>query len=138
MQGPDVVDAVLEATPETPSYMIGIRENVITRVPLMDAVAQVRSTSRSSDLLNLMIGLQTRSVADAIETKDFERAMHTRDPEFKESLQGLFYTANLPETEKELPKENLSGSHPCVCSAAALTRCYHAVRLMPRAHPTHS
>ena len=41
LQGPDVVDAVLEATPETPSYMIGIRENVITRVPLMDAVAQV-------------------------------------------------------------------------------------------------
>ena len=57
LQGLDAVDALLEATPETPSYMIGIRENVITRVPLMDAVAQVRSTSRSSDLLNLMIGL---------------------------------------------------------------------------------
>ena len=49
LQGLDAVDALLEATPETPSYMIGIRENVITRVPLMDAVAQVCTTSRSSD-----------------------------------------------------------------------------------------
>ena len=55
-----------------------------------------------------MVRLQTRSVADAIEAKDFERAMHMRDPEFKESLQGFFYTANLPEKENELPKEKVS------------------------------
>lgn len=35
------MDALLESTPETPSYMIGICENKITRVPLMEAVAQV-------------------------------------------------------------------------------------------------
>ena len=33
--------------------------------------------------------------------------MHMRDPEFKESLQGFFYTANLPEKENELPKEKV-------------------------------
>ncbi|KZV60304.1 6-phosphofructokinase [Peniophora sp. CONT] len=87
LQGLDAVDALLESTPETPSYMIGIRENVITRVPLMDAVAQ------------------TRSVADAIAAKDFDKAMHMRDPEFKESLQGFFYTANLPDPANEVPKE---------------------------------
>lgn len=38
------MDALLEATPETPSYMIGIRENKITRVPLMEAVEMVRDT----------------------------------------------------------------------------------------------
>lgn len=37
----EAVDALLESTPETPSYMIGICENKITRVPLMEAVAQV-------------------------------------------------------------------------------------------------
>ena len=42
MQGIEAVDALLEATPETPSYMIGTSENKVTRVPLMEAVALVR------------------------------------------------------------------------------------------------
>ena len=33
--------ALLESTPETPSYMIGINENKIVRVPLMEAVKTV-------------------------------------------------------------------------------------------------
>ena len=37
----EAVKALLEATPDTPSYMIGVRENKITRVPLMEAVAMV-------------------------------------------------------------------------------------------------
>ena len=37
----EAVDALLEATPDTPSYMIGIRENKIIRVPLVEAVAMV-------------------------------------------------------------------------------------------------
>jgi 6-phosphofructokinase 1 len=41
LQGIAAVEAIMEATPETPSYMIGIRENKITRVPLMEAVAMV-------------------------------------------------------------------------------------------------
>jgi len=35
------VEAILEATPGTPSYMIGIQENKIIRVPLMEAVEKV-------------------------------------------------------------------------------------------------
>jgi 6-phosphofructokinase len=41
LQGLDAVEALLDSTPDTPSYMIGIRENKITRVPLMEAVAMV-------------------------------------------------------------------------------------------------
>ncbi|KAI0033546.1 6-phosphofructokinase [Vararia minispora EC-137] len=87
LQGLDAVDALLEATPETPSYMIGVRENKITRVPLMEAVAM------------------TRSVAQLISEKNFEKAMELRDPEFKESLQGFLYTANVPRPDFVLPKE---------------------------------
>lgn len=32
----------MEATPETPSYVIGISENKITRIPLVKAVEMVR------------------------------------------------------------------------------------------------
>ena len=41
LQGVEAVEALLEANPNTPSYMIGIQENKITRVPLMEAVAMV-------------------------------------------------------------------------------------------------
>jgi hypothetical protein len=46
LQGVEAVKALLEATPETPSYMIGIRENTITRVPLMEAVEMVRTRKK--------------------------------------------------------------------------------------------
>lgn len=42
------MEALLESTPDTPSYMIGVQENKIIRVPLMDAVRMV-----SSEFLNL-------------------------------------------------------------------------------------
>jgi hypothetical protein len=41
LQGVDAVEALLEAEPNTPTYMIGVQENKITRVPLMDAVKMV-------------------------------------------------------------------------------------------------
>jgi len=41
LQGVEAVDALLESTPDTPSYMIGISENKITRIPLMEAVRMV-------------------------------------------------------------------------------------------------
>lgn len=41
MQAVMAVDTLLAAGPDTPSYMIGIRENKITRVPLMEAVELV-------------------------------------------------------------------------------------------------
>lgn len=84
LQGEEAVKALLEATPDTPSYMIGVRENKITRVPLMEAVAM------------------TRAVADAIGAKDFEKAMSMRDPEFYQGLEGFFATSTLFK-EKQLP-----------------------------------
>jgi 6-phosphofructokinase 1 len=84
LQGEEAVKALLEATPDTPSYMIGVRENKITRVPLMEAVAM------------------TRAVADAIGAKDFAKAMSMRDPEFYQSLEGFFATSTLFK-EKQLP-----------------------------------
>ncbi|THH20722.1 hypothetical protein EW146_g662 [Bondarzewia mesenterica] len=86
LQGVDAVNALLESTPETPSYMIGIRENKIIRVPLMEAVEM------------------TRAVSAAISEKDFEKAMSFRDPEFSDSLQGFHIVSEL-ETEKKLPLE---------------------------------
>jgi 6-phosphofructokinase 1 len=41
MQGVEAVKAVLESTPDTPSPMIGMHENKITRIPLVDAVKKV-------------------------------------------------------------------------------------------------
>jgi len=41
LQGVEAVEAILESTPGTPSYMIGIQENKIIRVPLMEAVEKV-------------------------------------------------------------------------------------------------
>ncbi|KAG8844037.1 6-phosphofructokinase, alpha subunit [Serendipita sp. 405] len=58
LQGIEAVNALLESTPETPSYMIGIRENQMTRVPLVEAVKQ------------------TQAVAEAISRKDFATATH--------------------------------------------------------------
>lgn len=84
LQGEEAVKALLEATPDTPSYMIGVRENKIIRVPLMEAVAM------------------TRAVADAIGAKDFAKAMSMRDPEFYQSLEGFFATSTLFK-EKQLP-----------------------------------
>jgi len=39
----EAVNALLESTPQTPSYMIGMQENKITKIPLMEAVEMVRS-----------------------------------------------------------------------------------------------
>ncbi|KIJ67059.1 hypothetical protein HYDPIDRAFT_166445 [Hydnomerulius pinastri MD-312] len=84
LQGEEAVKALLEATSDTPSYMIGVSENKITRVPLMEAVAM------------------TRAVADAIAAKDFARAMSLRDPEFLQSLENFITTSTLYK-EKQLP-----------------------------------
>ncbi|KAH9972775.1 6-phosphofructokinase [Lactifluus volemus] len=69
LQGLDAVDALLEATPDTPSYMIGMRENKVHRVPLVEAVKT------------------TKGVAEAIQNRDFEKAMSLRDPEFQETFE---------------------------------------------------
>jgi 6-phosphofructokinase 1 len=89
VQGCEAVHAVLDATPETPSPMIGITENVITRNPLMDAVKL------------------THAVAENIEKKDFAAAMDLRDPEFAENYETYIHTSQvkLEDPEFALPAE---------------------------------
>ncbi|KAI8576357.1 hypothetical protein K450DRAFT_257387 [Umbelopsis ramanniana AG] len=65
VQGVEAVEAVLRATPETPSPMIGMSQNKVTWRPLMKAVEL------------------THAVATAIGNKDFEKATELRDSEFK-------------------------------------------------------
>ncbi|KAF8485930.1 6-phosphofructokinase [Russula ochroleuca] len=86
LQGLDAVDALLEATPDTPSYMIGMQENRVRRVPLVQAVKM------------------TKDVAEAIKNRDFDKAMSLRDPEFRESLEGFIATSTL-EGNPLLPPE---------------------------------
>ncbi|TPX32006.1 6-phosphofructokinase [Synchytrium microbalum] len=63
-QGVEAVEAVLRSTPTTPSPMIGMSQNKITSVSLMDAVKL------------------THEVSEAIARKDFSHAMELRDPDF--------------------------------------------------------
>lgn len=79
LQGVEAVQAVLDATPETPTPFIAINENKITRKPLVQAV------------------LDTKEVAKAIEAKDFDRAMSLRDTEF-----GDFYNSYMTTTQTDL------------------------------------
>lgn len=94
--------------------MIGVRENKITRVPLMEAVAM------------------TRAVADAIGAKDFAKAMSMRDPEFYQSLEGFFATSTLFK-EKQLPHCRVSLSYliklNLISCRTENARCNYAVRL---------
>lgn len=87
LQGVKAVDTLLEATPETPSYMIGISENKITKIPLLEAVAQ------------------TKKVADAIESRDFELAMSYRDSEFTDMLTAFKVSSSLA-AKHTLPDSN--------------------------------
>lgn len=41
LQGVEAVGALLEAKPGDPTYMIGVQENKVTRVPLVEAVEMV-------------------------------------------------------------------------------------------------
>lgn len=82
LQGVRAVQTLLEATPQTPSYMIGIAENKITQVPLLEAVAR------------------TKEVADAIENKDFPLAMSYRDSEFRDMLDAFRVSSSLAESNK--------------------------------------
>lgn len=75
------VQTLLEATPDTPSYMIGIQENKITRVPLLEAVAK------------------TQAVAAAIEARDFDKAISYRDSEFKDLARAFEISSSLEKSD---------------------------------------
>lgn len=90
LQGVEAVEAVLEATPKTPTPMIAIIENKIVRAPLVEAVKA------------------THEVAHAIEAKDFERAMSLRDAEFAEYHNAYMTTTATDQPKLKLPKEKVS------------------------------
>ena len=87
LQGVEAVNAVLEATPETASPVITIRENKIERSDLMEAVRL------------------TKSVSKAIERKDFDKAMELRDAEFKEYYNSYMITTSTDHPRLRLPPE---------------------------------
>ena len=79
LQGVEAVNAVLDATPETPTPFIAINENKITRKPLVQAV------------------LDTNEVSKAIKAREFDRAMKLRDTEFSD-----MYNSYMTTTATEL------------------------------------
>ena len=87
LQGVEAVNAVLESTVDTPSSLIAINENQITRKPLIDSVAL------------------TKSVADAIQAKDFKKAMALRDTEFIEHFNNYMTMNTADHTEANLPAD---------------------------------
>lgn len=89
LQGAEAVNAVLEATPDTPSPVICIVENKIVRRPLLEAVKQ------------------THQVAEAIAAKDFDRAMSLRDAEFAEYYNAYNITTATSQPELMLPPEKV-------------------------------
>lgn len=90
LQGCEAVNAVLEATPGTPSPVISIIENKIVRQPLVEAVRL------------------TKLVPEAINAKDFERAMKLRDAEFSEYFRAYKITSAVEQPELMLPEEKVS------------------------------
>lgn len=87
LQGVEAVNAVLDSTPDTPSPLIAINENKITRKPLVESVKL------------------TKSVADAIHAKDFKKAMALRDTEFIEHLNNFMATNSADHNEPNLPAD---------------------------------
>ncbi|KAI9751952.1 MAG: 6-phosphofructokinase, alpha subunit [Lichina confinis] len=87
LQGIEAVEAVLEATPETPTPMIAINENKIVRTPLMEAVKL------------------THDVAAAIRAKDFEKAMQMRSDEFEEYYRAYMITTATDQQGSLLPED---------------------------------
>ncbi|GAV53891.1 hypothetical protein ZYGR_0AK03930 [Zygosaccharomyces rouxii] len=87
LQGVEAVNAVLDSTPETPSPLIAVNENKIVRKSLVESVKL------------------TKSVADAIQEKDFKKAMSLRDTEFIEHLNNFMAINSADHNEPELPAD---------------------------------
>jgi 6-phosphofructokinase 1 len=93
LQGVEAVNAVLEATPETETCFIAITENKITRKPLMAAVQE------------------TQSVAKAIESQDFDKAMSLRDTEFSDQYKSYMLTTTVDLNQgMNVPEDKVSQS----------------------------
>src|SRR5215208_1825413 len=69
LMGHAAVNTILSVKPEDEPVVIGIRNNRITRIPLMESVRK------------------TQEVAKAVESRDYERAMSLRSSSFKDAFQ---------------------------------------------------
>ncbi|KAG2184891.1 hypothetical protein INT43_000804 [Umbelopsis isabellina] len=85
-QSVEAVEAVLRATPESPSPLIGINNNKVTCGPLMKAVEL------------------THAVAEAISQKNFARAMELRDPQFADEYDAYIASTIIDDTTMRLPE----------------------------------
>ena len=94
LQGVEAVEAVLDATPDTPTPMIAIIENKITRKPLVEAVRL------------------TTGVAESIAKKDFVAAMGGRDAEFAEYYRAYMTTTSTDKPEMRLPEHKVGLPSP--------------------------
>lgn len=88
LQGVEAVEAILSATPDSVSPMIGITENKIVRRDLMESVAL------------------TKSVATAIKNKDFDKAMALRNTEFAENWANYMTISNADKAAPKNPAES--------------------------------
>ena len=68
LMGHEAVNTILSAKPQDEPVVIGIRNNRMTRLPLMESVRK------------------TQAVAEAIDAKDYERAMSLRSSSFKDAF----------------------------------------------------
>lgn len=68
MMGYEAVNTILAAKPEDEPVVIGIRNNRMTHLPLMESVRK------------------TQAVAEAVNAKDYERAMSLRSSSFKDAF----------------------------------------------------
>jgi 6-phosphofructokinase 1 len=68
LMGHEAVNAILAASPSDEPVVIGIRNNRMTRLPMMEAVKQ------------------TQAVVEAVAAKDYERAMSLRSSSFKDAF----------------------------------------------------
>ena len=68
LMGYEAVNTILEAKPEDEPVVIGIRNNRMTRLPLMESVRK------------------TQAVAEAVNARDYERAMSLRSSSFKDAF----------------------------------------------------
>lgn len=103
--GYEAVQEVLAATPDTAGPVIGFRGNRVTRVPLVEAVAQ------------------TRSVPDLIAAGDYEAAMGIRGGSFREAARILAELVepsriDAPEEAKRIAIIHAGGLAPGMNAAA--------------------
>ncbi|KAG5439249.1 hypothetical protein PCANB_001548 [Pneumocystis canis] len=82
LQGVEAVHAILESTPAFSSQIIGISENKITRKSLAESVKH------------------THSITEAIQNKDFKKAMQLRSADFADFYQTYLHMTVFQDTSK--------------------------------------